>query len=66
MALVACPECGAQISDKATTCPQCGHPMLTAGRRAWQPFGVGWMAICVLALIVALFALLGTCNWVHV
>ena len=27
MALVNCPECGAQISDKATFCPRCGLPM---------------------------------------
>ena len=27
MALVNCPECGAQISDKATFCPRCGLPI---------------------------------------
>ena len=27
MALIACPECDKQISDKATTCPSCGCPM---------------------------------------
>lgn len=27
MALINCPECGQQISDKAQTCPICGHPM---------------------------------------
>jgi len=26
MALINCPECGRQISDKATTCPGCGLP----------------------------------------
>jgi hypothetical protein len=26
MALVKCAECGRQISDKATACPQCGAP----------------------------------------
>ena len=24
MALIKCPECGEQISDKATVCPKCG------------------------------------------
>jgi len=27
MALVKCPECGNNISDKAKSCPKCGHPM---------------------------------------
>lgn len=27
MALINCPECNKQISDKAEKCPDCGHPM---------------------------------------
>ena len=27
MALIRCPECNREISDKATACPGCGHPM---------------------------------------
>lgn len=27
MALVTCPECGKEISDKASSCPYCGNPM---------------------------------------
>ena len=27
MALIKCPECGKDISDKATACPNCGNPM---------------------------------------
>lgn len=27
MALIKCPECAHEISDKATTCMNCGHPM---------------------------------------
>ena len=29
MALIKCPECGKDISDKAFTCPGCGYPMKT-------------------------------------
>lgn len=25
--LIDCPECNAQVSDQATSCPQCGHPL---------------------------------------
>ena len=27
MALISCPECGKEISDKAVACPHCGNPM---------------------------------------
>lgn len=27
MALINCPECGKEISDKASSCPNCGNPM---------------------------------------
>lgn len=27
MSLIKCPECGKEISDSATACPGCGHPM---------------------------------------
>ena len=27
MALISCPECGKEISDKAIACPNCGNPM---------------------------------------
>ena len=27
MALITCPECGKQVSDKANSCPNCGYPL---------------------------------------
>lgn len=27
MALITCPECNGQVSDKAVTCPHCGYPI---------------------------------------
>lgn len=27
MALIKCPECGKEISDKASSCPNCGYPI---------------------------------------
>ena len=27
MALINCEECGAEVSDKAVSCPRCGYPM---------------------------------------
>jgi hypothetical protein len=28
MALIKCPECSNEVSDKATSCPKCGYPLL--------------------------------------
>ena len=27
MALVKCPECGNEVSDRAVSCPKCGYPL---------------------------------------
>lgn len=35
MALIRCPECQREVSDKASTCPACGFPL----RGAAPPFG---------------------------
>ncbi len=32
MALIACPECGNQVSDRAPTCPRCGVPILVESK----------------------------------
>ncbi len=34
MSLIACAECGRQVSDKAASCPQCGAPILTGKTEA--------------------------------
>lgn len=37
MALISCPECGKQISNKAPTCPNCGCPINTSAAQAGHP-----------------------------
>ena len=37
MALISCPECGKQISDKASSCPHCGNPMNPQPQQIVQP-----------------------------
>jgi hypothetical protein len=64
MALINCPECGARISDKALSCPNCGHPMIAEKKKgSWQPMNIWWMSIAVIALVVALFSLINSCHW---
>lgn len=36
MALVHCPECNGNVSDKAAACPECGCPI---NKHAISPFG---------------------------
>lgn len=33
MTLIACPDCGAEISDRASTCPRCGAPQTPSSER---------------------------------
>jgi hypothetical protein len=30
MALIKCPECGTEVSDKAEKCPKCSYPIATS------------------------------------
>ena len=32
MALIKCPECGKEISDRAVSCPHCGYPIKSLSR----------------------------------
>jgi len=34
MALINCPDCRAQVSDRAGACPRCGHPIAIARESA--------------------------------
>lgn len=36
MALIKCPECELQVSDKALSCPHCGYPMQTAPKKNYH------------------------------
>ncbi len=62
MALIDCPECGRQVSDRASACPQCGYPIPQRPRtseppiqiKPWQKlFGYGvlvFMGLMILGL----------------
>jgi uncharacterized membrane protein YvbJ len=67
MGLISCPECGAQVSERAVSCPKCGHPIAKPVPQKesllTQVLNVGWMAIVIAMAIIGLFALIGTCKW---
>ena len=70
MALINCPDCGKEMSDRAPACPHCGHPNAKAvtieqtGKK-WkflQLFGVIFLLIGIIGIFqdgpVAIFTLL--------
>lgn len=56
MALIACPECARDISDRAPTCPHCGSPAtptvqtIQATGKGWK----GWQIAGVLTMVLGL------------
>ena len=44
MALIACPECGGKLSDKAFACPYCGYPQGGQPSRSAWPSVLGGVA----------------------
>lgn len=53
MAMIKCPECGVEISDKAKKCPHCGYPIKKSkGRRISQ------IIICTLVVIIVIIIVL--------
>ena len=60
MALITCPDCNGQVSDKAFACPACGHPMMQAkGKSAW-PGVIGGVAGTYVSAQAVVTIVLGT------
>jgi hypothetical protein len=62
MAIIACPECGKQVSSRASSCPGCGHPIAARDREPSPPVVVvqqprgGSGGGCVLFIILLIIA----------
>ena len=67
MALISCPECGAEISDSARQCPRCGRPMAEPSSEAvttraggkWEALGFSLIAVGIVLGIAGLGAFAG-------
>jgi endogenous inhibitor of DNA gyrase (YacG/DUF329 family) len=53
MPLVPCPDCGAQISSEAWSCPTCGRPSRGKGRGT--RFAFMFIAMLVVVMAIQLF-----------
>lgn len=49
MAIIKCPECGRQISDKAPTCPSCGVEI--AGKKTFFKILIGVPACNIVGML---------------
>jgi len=74
MALKPCAECGREVSDKATSCPQCGSPLFVErlnenlGGGIFSKFNCGCMLLVALAVLAFALAvpLLATAEGLQV
>lgn len=57
MALIRCPECNSDVSDKAAACPHCGYPICRTtrapgGAQVIDRTGRGWKAVRLLGWLL--------------
>ncbi|MBN2326857.1 MAG: zinc ribbon domain-containing protein [Candidatus Omnitrophica bacterium] len=57
MALIECPECSKQISDKAESCPNCGCPIKKKPVTVEKNKGIGGCSGCLI-LVIGFFILM--------
>ena len=68
MALVTCPECGAEVSDQAPSCPHCGLPLRASakdwlikswGEGLWHAqkgaiaYPIAWLSITIISIVAS-------------
>jgi hypothetical protein len=66
MALINCPECGHEVSDKAFTCPNCGNPLrkqspvnIEQTKKKWKIFKIAAFLLFILGAFLIIKGLLG-------
>lgn len=66
MSLLPCPSCGKRISESASACPKCGHPLApgwaVAHRKNLNGAAVG-LGIAVVIIVICWLVISGIHNW---
>lgn len=57
MALIKCPECGKEISDKAIRCPSCGYPIEKVSYEKRAPLLTSFSMVLLLLFGISMFFL---------
>ena len=56
-AMVSCPECGAEVSEEADRCPECGHYFTpddaNGGRTLWYRIAVAFIIALLVWTLIA-------------
>ena len=56
MALINCPECGKEISDRAENCPHCGFPITKQDKKSFNKIKI-WEIVFLLSFIICIVSL---------
>lgn len=62
MALKACPECNAQVSDEAASCPACGKQLRRARRTIFGKLCLGAFAVFNVLMVLWFFSAIGAVS----
>jgi uncharacterized membrane protein YvbJ len=54
----ACPDCGNQVSTRATICPKCGRKRPHANPVIWPAIGIGFVVLVVVMGVCLAFAVM--------
>ena len=64
MALISCPDCNAECSDQAKTCPKCGRPIIKEKSIATKNLGFGGFLFTLILIAGVVLAVQGsTLGW---
>lgn len=57
MALIKCPECRNELSDKANFCPHCGYPLGVEKFKSSFPTSLNWGILLAIGLLILGFVM---------